>query len=268
MAFHRMAAIILRQYYLTRSSVSRVLSLFIWVIVDIVLWGFISRYFNTFSSSGLNLVPVLLGAVLLWDFFVRVMQGVTMAFFEDVWSRNFMNFFTTPLEVSEYIGGLVLSSILTSVIGLAVMLALASIAFGLNWFALGFMCMPFLLILFLFGIALGVLGCAIVLRFGPAAECYIWSVPAFIAPFAGVFYPLSTLPQWLQYVAHMLPPSYVFEGMRSVIAGGGGFPAVALATGGALAVIYVYAACWFFTRTYRMAVRSGLIARYSAESLG
>jgi ABC-2 type transport system permease protein len=32
---------------------------------------------------------MLLGAVLLWDFFTRVMHGVTIAFFEDVWSRNF-----------------------------------------------------------------------------------------------------------------------------------------------------------------------------------
>ena len=50
-----------------------------------VLWGFITRYLNTL---GFNFVPVLLGAVLFWDFFGRVMQGVTMTFFEDVWSRK------------------------------------------------------------------------------------------------------------------------------------------------------------------------------------
>ncbi len=65
-----------------------------------VLWGFISRYLNTVASPGFNFVPALLGAVLLWDFFMRVMQGVTTAFLEDVWSRNFLNFFATPLAVS------------------------------------------------------------------------------------------------------------------------------------------------------------------------
>ena len=46
--------------------------------------------------------------MLLWDFFSRVMHGVTTAFFEDVWSRNFLNFFASPLTISEYLAGLVI----------------------------------------------------------------------------------------------------------------------------------------------------------------
>ena len=55
------------------------------------------------TPSGLNFVPTLLGAVLLWDFFTRVMHGVTTTFLEDVWSRNFLNLFATPLSISEYL---------------------------------------------------------------------------------------------------------------------------------------------------------------------
>src|SRR3984893_1302624 len=106
MSLRRTAAIVLRQYYLLRGSPTRILPLFVWVSVDIILWGFITRYLNSVASSGMDFVPALLGAVLLWDFFIRVMQGVTTAFFEDVWSRNFMNIFATPLSISEYIAGL------------------------------------------------------------------------------------------------------------------------------------------------------------------
>src|SRR5512132_2536129 len=123
MRMTRTAAIVLRQLYLIRGSASRVFPLFGWVAIDIVLWGFITKYLNTVAAPGFNFVPALLGAVLLWDFFARVMQGITMAFFEDVWSRNFLNVFATPLSISEYLAGLVLSSIATSSIGLAVMLA-------------------------------------------------------------------------------------------------------------------------------------------------
>src|SRR5437764_85934 len=119
-------AILVRQFYLYRGSPARVLSLFAWIAIDIVLWGFISRYLNTVAAPGLNFVPQLLGAVLLWDFFTRVMQGVTMAFFEDVWSRNFLNVFASPLTISEYLGGLVLSSVVTSCVGRVVMLVLAT----------------------------------------------------------------------------------------------------------------------------------------------
>src|SRR5919112_4569786 len=118
MRLSRALAITLRQYYLIRGSLSRVFPLFVWVAIDIVLWGFITKFLDAVSSSSYNFVPALLGAVLLWDFQTRVMQGVTMAFFEDVWSRNFLNIFSTPLTITEYVAGLVLSSIATSAIGL------------------------------------------------------------------------------------------------------------------------------------------------------
>jgi ABC-2 type transport system permease protein len=267
MALHRTAAIVLRQFYLLRGSPARVLPLFAWVGIDMVLWGFITRYLNTVAAAGFNFVPVLLGAVLLWDFFIRVMQGVTTGFFEDVWSRNFLNFFATPLAVSEYVSGLVVSSVATSAVGLVVMLLLATTVFGLSFLSYGVLVVPFLVVLFLFGIALGVCATAIVLRFGPAAEWFIWPIPALISPFAGVFYPLSTLPWWMRVVSRVLPPSYVFESLRAVLAGRAiSFPA--LLGSACLAVAEVLLAGWFFARIYQHAVRTGLIARYSAETLG
>lgn len=262
----RTGAILLRQFYLYRGSPARVLPLFAWVTVDIVLWGFITRYLNTVSSAGFNFVPVLLGAVLLWDFFIRVMQGVTTAFFEDVWSRNFLNIFASPLSIAEYVAGLVLSAVASSSVGLAVMLVLASAVFGLSFFLYGAMLIPFLLTLFLFGIALGIFACALVLRFGPASEWLIWPIPALLSPFAGVFYPVATLPQWMRYVSYALPPSHVFEGMRSIVSGGAFSPSTLL-WGASLAIAYGVLGGFFFQRIYRQAVRTGLIARYSAESI-
>ena len=265
MAFHRTAAIVLRQYYLLRGSPLRVLPIFAWVAIDIVLWGFITRYLNTIASPGFDFVPVLLGAVLFWDFFTRVMHGVTMAFLEDVWSRNFLNLFASPLSIREYVGGLVLSCIATSALGLLTMVVLAATAFGLSFFAYGAMLVPFLLVLFLFGIALGIFASALVLRFGPASEWIVWPIPAFLSPFAAIFYPVSTLPHWMRMVSYLLPPSYVFEGMRAIVSGGA-YRGTSLLLSAILAVLYILLASWFFTRVHRHAERTGLLARYSAES--
>jgi ABC-2 type transport system permease protein len=262
----RTFAIVLRHLYLVSGSPARVLPMFAWVAIDMVLWGFITRYLNAVSSARFDFVPVFLGAVLLWDFFTRVMHGVTMAFMEDVWSRNFLNIFATPLSTSEYVGGLVLSSIATSSVGLVVMLLLASTIFGLSFLAYGLALISFLLVLFLFGIALGILGAAVVLRFGPASEWFIWPVPALVSPFAGVFYPIDTLPRWMQYICWTLPPSYVFENVRAIVAGGSA-SATQLMIGSVLVVVDVILACWVFVRVYRHSVRIGLIARYSAESV-
>lgn len=261
----RVWAIVLRQFYLIRGSLTRVVPLFVWVAIDMVLWGFMTKYLNS-VSTGMNFVPTLLGAVLLWDFCTRVMQGVTMAFFEDVWSRNFLNIFATPLTIFEYLAGLVLSSIATSSIGLAVMLLLATTGFGLSLFTYGLMLIPFLLLLFVFGISLGIAATGMVLRLGPASEWFVWPIPAVLSPLVGVFYPIATLPAWMRVISHALPPTYVFEGVRAVTAGRS-FPVETLMIGAVLSLVFLVAACWFFNSMYRYGVRTGLVARYSAETV-
>lgn len=265
MRAQRTLAIVLRQFYLLRGSPTRLLPMIAWVAIDIVLWGFITRYLSALTGPKVNLVASILGAVLLWDFLSRVMQGVTTAFFEDVWSRNFLNVFATPLTIADYLGGLVLTGIGTSLLGLIAMLTLATTVFGFSFFAYGAAIVPFVLVLFVTGISLGILGAAIVLRLGPASEWLIWPIPSLLSPFVGVFYPLSTLPGWMQAIGRGLAPSYVFQSMRAIVAGQAPNPAdLALAVG--LSIVYLLGACWVFARVYRFALRTGLIARYSAES--
>ena len=264
MNFNRVFSIVLRQFYLMRGNFTRFVTIFVWVVVDIVLWGFMTRHLNGVAGSVYNFVPAILGAVLLWDFLVRVMHGLSTAFMEDSWSRNFLNIFASPISVGEYVAGLVISSIATSLIGLVIMIVLATSIFGLSLFAYGLMIFPFLLILFMTGIALGILSTAIMLRFGPASEWLVWPIPAALSPFVGVFYPLSALPHWMQILAHALPPSYVFENIRAIVAGHT-FSSGSLVWGLGLATLYTLLACLFFARVYRGVVHTGQLARYSAE---
>jgi ABC-2 type transport system permease protein len=125
--------------------------------------------------------------------------------------------------------------------------------------------LPFLLVLFLSGIALGIAGAAMVLRLGPASEWFVWPLPAVLSPFAGVFYPLSTLPGWMQAISRVLPPSYVFEGMRAIVRRGS-WNGTGLVVALVLSLLYIAAAGLFFRHVFRVAVRTGLLARYSAES--
>jgi ABC-2 type transport system permease protein len=262
----RMAAIPLRQFYLYRGSVARLVPMFAWVTIDMVLWGFMTKFLGGVAQTQYRFVPALLGAVLFWDFMTRVMQGVTTAFFEDVWTRNFLNVFGTPLTMPEYIGGLLVSSMATSAVGLVVMLLVAGLGFGLSFAAYGAMVIPFLLVLFLFGMALGIGAIAIVLRLGPAAEWFVWPIPALLSPFAAVYYPVATLPPSIRWISRLLPPSYIFEGMRGVVSGHGVNGAL-LGTAFALAIVYILLSYWIFARVFRRAVKTGLLARYSAESV-
>ena len=55
------AAILLRQWYLLRGSPVRALPMFAWVGIDIVLWGFISRYLDSVTAAGINFTAWSLG---------------------------------------------------------------------------------------------------------------------------------------------------------------------------------------------------------------
>jgi len=121
-------------------------------------------------------------------------------------------------------------------------------------------------VLFLFGIALGIFASSMVLRLGPASEWMVWPLPALLSPFVGVFYPLATLPAWMHAVSRVLPPSYVFEDMRAIVAGRP-FSPWPLAWGIALAALQILLCGYLFVRVHRHAVRTGLLARYSAESV-
>ena len=190
----RIGAIVLRMFYLYRGSPQRIFPIFIFVAIDILVWGFLTRYLNSVSHADFNFVPALLGAVLLWDFLTRVMQQITMTLFEDVWTRNFLNFFASPLRTSEYLIGLLIVAIITSGLSLVAMLVLAQMAFGLSFLSYGLPIAPFLMVLFITGIALGIAASALVLRLGPASEWLIWPIPMLISPFAGVFYPSPSCP--------------------------------------------------------------------------
>jgi len=262
----RIFAVVLRQIYLLRGSLTRFIPIFIWVALDMILWGFFTQYLSGVAQAGFSFVPTFLGAVMLWNFCQRMMHGVTMAFFEDVWSRNFLNMFASPLRVGEYLTAQVITSILTSALALVAMLLLASGIFGLSIFAYGSAILPFMLILFLFGIAIGIVGCAVVLRWGPAAEWLVWPIPAILSPFACVFYPLAVLPHWMQWIAGALPPAYVFENIRTIMHGGVASSSD-LMVGLVLGMLYIVIASLLFIRVYDRAVRTGLIARYSAESI-
>jgi ABC-2 type transport system permease protein len=262
----RLYAVFLRQLFLLRSSPTRLFQIFVWTLLDIVLWGFITEYLNRVAAAKFSFLPVFLGAVVLENFLTRVQQGVAVAFFEDVWSRNFLNVFASPLRVSEYLGGLIATSIVTSAVALIAMTLLAGLVFGLWLVSLGALLIPFLLVLFLFGVALGILATAIVLRFGPASEWFVWPIPMILAPFVGVFYPIATLPAWMQAISYALPPTYVFEGLRAVVLDDRFSPEL-LGVGIALACFYVALAYLLFRLTYRIVIRRGLIARYSAETV-
>jgi len=258
-ARRRISAVVLRDVYVLRRSVPRILEIVYWPLIELVIWGYVSVFLAARDAP--IYVSLLLGGVLLWQLLFRAQSEVSMSFLEDVWSRNLLNVFASPLRAGEYLTGLVIFGALKLLVGTAIMAVLAFALYGFGLFSIGPALLPFAVLLLLMGWALGIATVAIVIRFGQAAEVIAWAVAFAFQPFAAVFYPVAVLPPLMQTVATIVPASYVFEGMRDVMAGEGvNWAAIGVAA--VLDAVYLAGALFMFARSLAKARAAGRLSRF------
>ena len=217
MNLNKMYGLFLRHFYLIKSSLPRVLDLIYWPTIQITLWGFISNFFATYTTYYNNAVGIILTCAILYDFLFRTSIGFNMLFLEEIWSRNFTNLFISPMRISEIITSLVGTALIRALIGLVPAILLTSPLFGISILNLGISLFFLFLSLYLFGITLGILVSAGLLRFGPSFENIAWSTMFLIAPFGCIYYPIDILPNIFQKVAYSMPLVYIFEEARRIL---------------------------------------------------
>jgi len=217
MRWHKIYGLSLRHIYLIKSSFPRILDLIYWPSIQVFLWGFISKFFTISSSYYNNTVGVILTAAILYDFLFRSSISYNMMFLEEIWSRNFTNLFIAPIKISEIIAALTMTAIFRTMIGLVPAVLLAIPLFGVSIFKLGIPLFFLLIALYIFGISLGLLVTAGLLRFGPSFENIAWASLFFLAPLGCIYYPIEILPNFLQIIAKILPLVHIFEEMRNIL---------------------------------------------------
>jgi len=213
----RIYGLFLRHFYLITRSFPRILDLIYWPSIQITLWGFISNFFASHSTYYNNAVGVILTCAILYDFLFRTSIGFNMLFLEEIWSRNFTNLFIAPIKIGEIIISLILTALIRALIGLIPAILLTSPIFGISLLDLGVYLFLLFLSLYIFGITLGILVSAGLLRFGPSFENIAWSTMFLLAPFGCIYYPVETLPEIFQIIAYSLPLVYIFEEARSIL---------------------------------------------------
>lgn len=264
-SFNTVSALVLRYLFLYTRHPIRFVELIFWPLVDLLVWGFLTIYLQKQAAGGFpTTITFLIGGMILWDVLFRSQQGVAISFLEDVWTRNLLNVFVAPVRTAEYVAATCLVGVLRVAVTLLVLAAVGSLAYGFHLTHLGLALLPFLANLMLFGWFLGMVSTALIMRWGQAAESLAWAVPFFIQPLAAVFYPVSVLPGWLQPIAHALPCTPVFEGMRSVLAGHS-TPWDAIRHALLLNLIWGALAAWFFAANLRHVRKTGLLVKVATQ---
>ena len=258
----RVSALVLRYLYLYRRSFARAGEIFFWPVMDLLVWGFLTTYLSRHVLP--EVVVWLLGGMIFWDILYRSQQAITLSLSEEIWVKNIVNIFISPISTFEILLATCLMGVIKAAITAVVLGTLAFLFYAFDLTTFGLMLLPFIVVLLLFGWAVGMCTMALILRFGKAAEALVWGVPFLIQPLSAVFYPLDVLPGWLRPIAYLLPSTHVFEGMRAVLKTGYVEPSrigIALC----LNVVYLAIGAAFFGWSLRQVRERGYLGRLGME---
>ncbi len=217
MNINKMYGLFLRHFYLIKGSLPRILDLIYWPTIQIILWGFISKFFSIYSDYYNNTVGIILTCAILYDILFRSSISFNMLFLEEAWSRNFTNLFIAPLRLREIIVSLIFTALVRTLIGLVPAIILTSPLFGVSILKLGLPLLLLFLSLYIFGITLGLFVSAGLIRFGPSFENIAWSSLFLLAPLGCIYYPIEILPSFFQLIAKALPLVYIFDEARNIL---------------------------------------------------
>ncbi len=256
-------AYVMRHLYLYQRSLPRLMEVFYWPLLDLLVWGFISMYLARYAGEGAlpKFVAFFIGALILWDVLFRCQQGLSISFLEDVWSRTLLNVFVSPITPVEYVFSLILMSMIKLALASTVMVILALLLYSFNIFTLGFALVPLVANLIIMGWSIGIITTAIILRYGQEAEVLAWGIAFLFQPVSAVFYPVSVLPPVVQAIAFCVPSSHVFEGMRAIVNGAPAFPTEHLLWATGLNVIYIAASVLYFSWNFKKVKDEGHLVK-------
>jgi len=256
----RIIAVILRHSYEVRRNPNHITNIVYWPVINIAVWGFFTLYLAHSDLLRPNLLNALLGGAILWGLFNGFQRDMALGFLEELWARNMVNLFASPLTIQEYVVGLMVVNILKTMLSVAIM-SLAAAGFyhyniGPNLLGLA----PFMLVLGLAGVALGLFVTALIFRYTTKVQSIAWSIAGVLMPVSCVFYPLQSLGAPWHAIAWALPTAHAFEGMRGVVLSAG-FSWRHMAWGFGLDAVYLVLAAWSFQLLFAAAKRRGLLVK-------
>ncbi len=215
--FNRVFAMIYRYTINMRHSFDRITDMFYWPAMDILIWGLTSAYFLKNNPDQNHLQFAIIGGLVFWIVVWRAQYEVTTNLLAELWDKNIVNIFASPLKLSEWVTAFMLFGFIKTIISFSFSLFIAFLLYGFSIVPIGLFLFPIMVNLILSGWAAGFLVAGFLIRYGGTIQTLAWAGVYLIAPFSAVYYSLGTLPAWAQQVSHFLPTSYMFEGIRQLL---------------------------------------------------
>lgn len=256
MKWHRIKALALRHLYPVIRDFDLLSDMVYWPIIDTVLWGVTSQWLSE-SSGNIQIVLTILIALVLWNIIWRSQAEVSRNLMDEIWNKNLVNIFSTPLKLKEWVTAVLLLSVVKTLITLVFLVPVMYFLYHVSVFMMGWWLLVFFLGALMTGWWVGFISAGIVLRYGQKMQTVVWTLPGILLPFSAIYYPLEKLPEIVQPISLLIPTTYIFESMRSLL-GGHGVDVKLIAACFALNIVWLSITIWFFVRSYHYSRNLGL----------
>ena len=258
----RVRAMVRRQAYVQRRSPQRWFDLFIWPMVDTVIWGSIGAYVAQQGGAAGSATPYMLSGILLMHVVYQSNVSMATGFMDETWSRNLLNLMVSPLREIELLASLVVTSLVRLVIGLGVVALAAWGLYAFDVTSAGPGLIPVVAVLMAVGWAISLVVIGLVLRYGSGAEILTWGILFIVIALSGAFYPPEALPGALRPFAEVLPSTHAFAAARTLL-DGDPMPWDQLGVAVVGLVICIPLAVAFLLRMLHLFRARGYVTRYS-----
>ena len=255
----RIYALMLQELYVTRHAFEVFVDLFFLPLMNVILFGLITRLFKSVGQSTTS--DYLLLGILLWQFVSVSQNSVTYSALWNVWSHNLSNMFIAPISVTEYLLGNIFAAILKAFLTFSLLSLGVYFAFHFDILRIGVINVGLDYInLSIFGWSLGVLLLGLIFRYGTRVQAVAWGAIYLFQPLTASFYPVTILPRLVQYISICLPPTHVFQAARQSLSTSGISWHAALVAF-SLNIFYAVLSIVVFNRLFLKSKETGQFAR-------
>lgn len=252
-------AVLVRNALMASRNVFFFFELLFWPVVGVISIGLMTRFLGLSDEQA---AFVMIGTIALSV--VNVCQlEVAYAVLLDVWSKSVKHQFLAPIGIRHLTVGSWIVGMVRGLLLFVLLAALGGWAFGFRLLAPGLGPVALFVVgCFLNAWIVGVLVCALITLFGNRAEAFAWASVNLVLVLAGIYYPVSVLPEPAAAVARAIPLTYFLDAYRAHF----GFAAVfsaPIVTGLLLSAVYAVLAHAAFLAAVQRARRTGLLLKMS-----
>ncbi len=223
------AGVVERNWYLIKRYFWWELAFFIWSLANTLSIVYIAKGVNaTGGSIDVNraTTTLLIGAV-IWSYLGIVFEFMTETVAWERWEGTIEYTFMAPLRRSVHLFGVGVFAVIYGVFRSAVLFTVVAFFFGLHMPDANFVAaIAVLTVASASFIGVGTMTSVLPLISPEKGAQLGFVAQGTLLVISGVYYPVSVLPQWMQWLSTISPATYALRGIRRALLDGAGLGAV------------------------------------------